>query len=83
LKEGTIAIMHRAVQRARLSRLFVVLACTVCAPACDNQEPKTALSYTDNARRAYDAAMVEFDAKNWLEAVQRLREVKRKYAYSK
>ena len=51
--------------------------------ACDNEEPKTALGYTDDAKRAYDAAMEEFNAHNWIEAQQLMREVKRKYSYSK
>lgn len=51
--------------------------------ACETPEPKTALGYTADAKRAYDAAMLEFDAHNWLEAQTLFREVKRKYAYSK
>jgi outer membrane protein assembly factor BamD len=51
--------------------------------ACENEQPKTALSYTADAKRAYEAAMVEFNAHNWIEAQTLLREVKRKYSYSK
>ncbi len=50
---------------------------------CEKGEPKTALSYTANAKRAYDEAMVEFDAHNWIEAQSLMREVKRKFSYSK
>ena len=50
---------------------------------CEKAEPKTALSYTADAKRAYDEALVEFDAHNWIEAQALLREVKRKYSYSK
>src|SRR3984957_18863672 len=59
----------------------VLLASAVCA--CGNEEPKTALGYTENAKRAYDAAMEEFKAHNWIEAQGLFREVKRKYSYSK
>lgn len=50
---------------------------------CEKAEPKTALSYTADAKRAYEEAMVEFDSHNWIEAQSLLREVKRKYSYSK
>jgi outer membrane protein assembly factor BamD len=62
--------------------LFVCLASTAplgCAPP----EAKGALGYTADAKRAYEAAMEEFTAHNWLEAVTKMREVKRKYSYSK
>jgi outer membrane protein assembly factor BamD len=49
-----------------------------CAP-----EAKSALSYSDNARRAYEQAMVDFEAHDWLEAQALFREVKRKYSYSR
>jgi outer membrane protein assembly factor BamD len=52
-------------------------------PACEKSEPKTALSYTADAKRAYDEAMVEFDAHNWIEAQTLFREVKRKFSYAK
>lgn len=50
---------------------------------CLPQEPKTALGYASDAKRAYDEALVEFDDKNWLEAQALFREVKRKYGYSR
>jgi outer membrane protein assembly factor BamD len=58
---------------------------TACAAlvGCENAEPKTALGYTENAKRAYDAAMEEFKAHNWIESQTLMREVKRKYSYSK
>jgi outer membrane protein assembly factor BamD len=59
----------------------VLLAGAVCA--CNSEQPKTALGYTEDAKRAYDAAMLEFNAHNWIEAQTLLREVKRKYSYSK
>jgi outer membrane protein assembly factor BamD len=59
----------------------VILAAAVCS--CANAPPKTALGYTENAKRAYDAAMEEFNAHNWIESQTLFREVKRKYSYSK
>jgi outer membrane protein assembly factor BamD len=50
---------------------------------CEGPEPKTALGYTEDAKRAYDAAMDEFNAHNWIEAQTLFRELKRKYSYSK
>src|SRR5580704_8336849 len=51
--------------------------------ACEGEQPKTVLGYTEDAKRAYEAAMAEFDAHNWLDAQVMMREVKRKYSYSK
>ena len=50
---------------------------------CEGAPAKTALGYTEDAKRAYDAAMDEFNAHNWIEAQTLFREVKRKYSYSK
>jgi outer membrane protein assembly factor BamD len=51
--------------------------------ACESAPPKTALGYTEDAKRAYDDAMEHYRAHEWIEAQTRLREVKRKYSYSK
>jgi outer membrane protein assembly factor BamD len=51
--------------------------------ACETPAPKTALSYTADAKRAYDEAVTEFKAHNWIEAQVLFREVKRKYSYSR
>jgi outer membrane protein assembly factor BamD len=50
---------------------------------CAGEAPKTALGYTEDAKRAYDAAMAAYNAHDWIEAQTLLREVKRKYSYSK
>jgi outer membrane protein assembly factor BamD len=65
--------------------LLLALALVVAAPlaGCAGDQPKTALSYTADAKRAYDNAMNEFNAHNWIEAQTLMREVKRKYSYSK
>jgi outer membrane protein assembly factor BamD len=55
----------------------------VFTTGCGNEAPRTALNYTADAKRAYDNAMVEFNDHNWLEAQNLMREVKRKYGYSK
>lgn len=55
----------------------------VTLAGCEKGEPKTALSYTADAKKAYEEALVEFDAHNWIEAQTLFREVKRKYSYSK
>jgi outer membrane protein assembly factor BamD len=50
---------------------------------CGGPEAKTALGYTEDAKRAYEAALAEFDAHNWIECQQMIREVKRKFSYSR
>lgn len=65
--------------------LLVPLAGGALGPmfGCENEPPRTALGYTENAKRAYDAALVEYNGHNWIEAQTLMREVKRKYSYSK
>jgi outer membrane protein assembly factor BamD len=69
------------ISRARL------LLCLAAAPlatgalaACEGEPPRSALSYTADAKRAYEAAMAEFNAHNWIEAQNLFRELKRKYS---
>jgi len=62
---------------------LVALPALTLTAGCNNEQPRTALNYTADAKRAYDAAMVEFNDHNWIEAQNLLREVKRKYSYSK
>src|SRR5690606_28031027 len=76
--------------QAPMRRPLVPLACMLVALAtspslagCDKPEPRTGLSYTADAKRAYDAAMKEYESHNWIEAQTLFREVKRKYHYSK
>jgi len=66
----------------RARALFAVFALLLLA-ACEGEPPKTALGYTADAKRAYEAAMQEFDAHNWIDAQSMMREVKRKYSYSR
>jgi outer membrane protein assembly factor BamD len=64
-------------------RLPLLLAASILALASSKPEAKSALGYTADAKRAYEEALEEFKAHNWLEATQMMREVKRKYSYSK
>jgi len=66
-----------------VSKVLLGLALVLGTPACENQGAKTALGYTEDAKRAYDNAMNEFTAHNWIDAQALMREVKRKYSYSK
>jgi outer membrane protein assembly factor BamD len=50
---------------------------------CASPPPKSALNYTEESKKAYDQALDEFNAHNWIESQALFREVKRKYAYSK
>ena len=67
------------------------LACTALSSlagvaglsGCDKPEARTVLSYTADAKKAYDEALVEFNAHNWIESQALMREVKRKYSYAK
>jgi outer membrane protein assembly factor BamD len=72
----------RVMRRAR-SLLLPLALFALALPACEGEPPKTALGYTDSAKHAYDLAMEQFDAHNWLQAENLFREVKRKYSYSK
>lgn len=74
---------HAAAAFATATFVAVPAAMTAAMTGCEPQEAKNPLSYTADAKRAYDAAIVEFDDKNWLEAQALLREVRRKYSYSR
>jgi outer membrane protein assembly factor BamD len=65
----------------RLSAIALVILASL--PACESSPPKTALNYTEDAKRAYDEAMEHYRSHDWIEAQTLLREVKRKYSYSK
>ncbi|MEI9950712.1 MAG: outer membrane protein assembly factor BamD [Pseudomonadota bacterium] len=55
-----------------------------CLVACDKEyHPVSAFDYSEKAKRDYDAAMDDFDSKNWEGARQKLAEVKRNYGYSR
>jgi outer membrane protein assembly factor BamD len=73
--------MGRWIARSPLA--WLGLASSVALVACEVEPPKTALGYTESAKRAYDQAMETYNAHQWIEAQAALREVKRKYSYSK
>ncbi len=68
-----------------MSRSAITLAifASLGLAACENEPAKSALGYTEDAKRAYDDAMTTYNAHNWIEAQTAFREVKRKYSYSK
>lgn len=66
-----------------LALLVLTTALAAGAVGCEKQEARTALSYTADAKRAYDEALKEFQSHNWIESQALFREVKRKYHYSK
>jgi len=63
--------------------VFFAIAAELSLCSCENEPPKTALGYTENAKRAYETALEAFNAHRWIEAQTSMREVKRKYSYSK
>ncbi len=73
-------------RHAAVLALSALLACAgvgALLGGCAGEGPKTALGYTEDAKRAYDAAMESYNAHDWIQAQTLLREVKRKYSYSK
>ncbi len=52
-----------------------------CGPA-EKKYGTGVLQYTENARRAYEDAMLAFKDKDWQEASTRLREVRRRFSFS-
>ncbi|MFO0679391.1 MAG: outer membrane protein assembly factor BamD [Polyangiaceae bacterium] len=68
----------------RMATLSLALAAgPLGASGCLDKPASTGLNYSADAKRAYEAAMEEFDSHNWLDAQALFREVKRKYSYSK
>lgn len=67
----------------RAAFLALVALAGATTIACEKPEARTALSYTQDAQRAYNEALKELDDHNWIEAQALFREVKRKYHYSK
>lgn len=76
-------VLRSALRRSSALLVAVAIAACMGAAGCDKPEPRTALSYTADAKRAYDEAMKELKSHNWIEAQSLFREVKRKYHYSK
>lgn len=66
---------------ALVAGCLLPLGAVACASG--EGEAQSALDYTDNARREYEAALEAFEDKNWELADELLNEVRRKYAYSR
>ncbi len=69
----------------RLRWLFFLyaIAVTVANAGCDTPPPPSSpLTYSVDAKRAFDAAQALYDAHEWLLAEGRMREVMRKYRYT-
>jgi len=79
----TLLVKRRARIAGFVALMPLLALSTSAVTGCDKPEARTALSYTADAKKAYDEAMVEFDAHNWIEAQTLMREVKRKYSYAK
>lgn len=70
---------------ARSLLLAVALGLAGGVVACGAPEKKYntgVLQYSENARRAYEDAMVAFKDKDWQEATNQFREVRRKFSFS-
>lgn len=75
--------LPRAGLAARVAGLVGVLAFALAALGCEGPGARTALSYSEDAKRAYLEAMEEFKAHNWIEAQSLFRDVRKRFAYSK
>jgi len=64
-------------------RLIAVLVLLVSGCASQQTEPLTAQRYAENARRAFDAAMDEFNDRSWDSATSMFEQIKREYSYSR
>jgi outer membrane protein assembly factor BamD len=64
---------------------LLCLACLGAAAGCGGgaAESRGALHYTEDAKRAYDKAMVAFQEHDWEDAKKLFKEVKKKYGYSR
>lgn len=70
-------------QRTLVASIFAVAASSAALAGCLVGETKTALSYTQDAKKSYEDALAEYNSHNWIEAQNMFRELKRKYGYSR
>ncbi len=70
---------------ARMRIFFWVVVASMLLSGCASQqtEPMTAQRYAENARRAYEAAMDEFNDRSWDSATSMFEQIKREYSYSR
>jgi outer membrane protein assembly factor BamD len=68
----------------RKFRALAFSGCLVATVGCvTEKQAESPLHYTENAKRAYDAALVAFFDHDWEYATQLFNDVKRKYGYSR
>jgi len=83
-RRSTIRAPRRTIPR---NALGLILGAALLGPAlmgCEQEyRPVSAFDYSEKAKRDYEAAMDDFDSKNWEAARQKLAEVKRNYGYSR
>jgi outer membrane protein assembly factor BamD len=78
----SVSARHLLCAMSLLAPLSLGATLGLTLSGCD-REAKSALGYTQDAKKAYETALEEFDAHNYLEAQTQFREVKRKYGYSR
>ncbi len=68
--------------RPRWLVLLCALGCST--PGCDTPPPAASpLTYTADAKRAFDAAQALYEGHEWISAEAQMREIMRKYRYSR
>jgi outer membrane protein assembly factor BamD len=68
----------------RLRWLVILCALGFGAPGCDTPPPASSpLTYTADAKRAFEAALALYEAHEWIGAEAQMREIMRKYRYSR
>ncbi len=83
-RRSEISDPRRRIQRGTSWLVFGLALAIPCLVACDKEyRAVSAIDYSEKAKRDYDAAMDDFDGKNWEAARQKLSEVKRNYGYSR
>ncbi len=81
---SSILGQRRVTARATPGLLLGLALASSALLGCEKEyRPVSAFDYSEKAKRDYDAAMDDFDAKNWESARQKLAEVKRSYGYSR
>lgn len=66
-----------------MNRSLVLALVLFGSTACGGPTARSPLTYTEESRKAYEEAMIEFEGHNWLECQALFREVRKKYAFSK
>lgn len=83
-RESNLSGQMRRIPRAAPCLLLGLTLTGACLIGCEKEyRPVSAFDYSEKAKRDYDAAMDDFDGKNWESARQKLAEVKRNYGYSR